>query len=56
MTTLQWILPNRVVDSGKKVPYLNCEVQHLLLEIEDLKSEVSYLTSGGNPRNLTPVL
>jgi len=30
----------RVVDTSKKVPDLNCEVQYLLLEVVDLKQEV----------------
>ena len=32
-----WIPPSRVVDSSKKVPDLNCEVQELLLEVVDLE-------------------
>ena len=32
-----WILPSRVVDPGKKVPDLNCEVQDLLLEVVDFE-------------------
>ena len=43
-----------VVDPSKKVPYLNCEVQDLLLEVVDLKQEVPDLRSGGIPLNLTP--
>jgi len=42
------------VDPSKKVPYLNCEVQDLLLEVVDLKQEVPDLRSGGIPLNLTP--
>jgi len=42
------------VDPSKKVPYLNCEVQDLLLEVVDLKQEVPDLRSGGIPHNLTP--
>jgi len=53
-----WILPSRVVDPGKKVPDLNCEVQDLLLEVVDFEQEVPDLGSGGIPRpprpNLTP--
>ena len=47
VTTLQWILPSRVVDPSKKVPVLNCEVQDLILEVVDLKEEVPDLRSGG---------
>ena len=43
-----------MVDPSKKVPYLNCEVQDLLLEVVDLKQEVPDLRSGGIPLNLTP--
>jgi len=32
-----WILPSRLVDPGKKVPDLNCEVQDLLLEVVDFE-------------------
>jgi len=43
-----------VVDPGKKVPDLNCEVQDLLLEVVDLKQEMPDLRSGGILPNLTP--
>ena len=43
-----------MVDPSKKVPYLKCEVQDLLLEVVDLKQEVPDLRSDP-PRNLTPV-
>jgi len=43
-----------VVDPGKKVPGLSCEVQDLLLEVVDLKQEMLDLRSGGIPPNLTP--
>ena len=42
------------LDTRKKVPDLNCEVQDLLLEVVDLKQEVPDLRSGGIPHNLTP--
>jgi len=43
----------RVVDLSKKVPDLNCEVQDLLLlEVVDLKQEVSDLRSGGIPPSI----
>ena len=42
------------MDPSKKVPYLNCEVEDLLLEVVDLKQEVPDLRSGGIPLNLTP--
>ena len=43
------------VDSSKKVPDLNCEVQDLLLQVVDLKQEVPDLRSGviPPPVNLT---
>jgi len=45
-----------IVDPGKKVPDLNCEVHDLdlLLEVVDLTQEVPDLRSGGIPPNLTP--
>ena len=43
-----------MVDSSKKVPDLNCELQDLLLEVVDLKQEVPDLRSGGIPLHLTP--
>ena len=50
-----WILPSRVVDSSKKVPDLNCEVQDLLLEVVGHTQEVLDLRSGKiSPPNLTP--
>jgi len=45
----------RVVDPGKKMADLNCEVQDLLFEVVDLKQEVPDLRSGGTPHNLTLV-
>ena len=36
-----------MVDPGKKVPDLNCEVHDLLLEDVDLEQEVPDLRSGG---------
>jgi len=42
------------VDACKKVPDLNCGVQHLLLQVVDLKQEVPDLRSGGIPHNLAP--
>ena len=43
------------MDPSKKVQDLDCKVQHLLLEVVDLKQEVPDLRSGGilpqfNPR------
>ena len=32
-----WILPSGMVDPSEKVPDLNCEVQHLLLDVVDLE-------------------
>jgi len=47
---------SRVVDPCKKVPDLNCGVQHLLLQVVDLKQEVPDLRSGGIPHNLAPAI
>jgi len=38
-----------MVDPSEKVPDLNCEVQHLLLEVVDLEQEVPDLRTGGIP-------